>query len=211
MILGKFPHSIPSSLIGRESTLNDLEEIDPTLAKSLQFMVHNPVTDMLEVPFTYEVEFFGTKRVVELVENGQDILLSDQNKQKYITTFLRAKLCREIEAQTQEFKTGLFEIVPEYLLKYFLPYELETLICGQTEIEVDFLEENVQYNNCSSSTPLILWFWDIVRNFDQEERMSLLFFITGASSIPYSGFKDFQITITRSNKSEDSLPIAHTW
>jgi len=191
--------------------LNDLEEIDPALAKSLQFMVHNSVTDVLELPFTYEVEFFGTKRVVELVENGQDLLLNDQNKSRYITAFLKAKLCKEIEAQTQEFKTGLFEIVPEYLLKYLLPYELETLICGQTEIEVDFLKENVQYKNCSSSTPLIQWFWDTIRSFDQEERMSLLFFITGASSIPYSGFKDFQITITRSNKSEDSLPIAHTW
>jgi len=205
-----FTRSFLKFILGRDSTLNDLEEIDPALAKSLQFMVHNSVTDVLELPFTYEVEFFGTMRTVELVENGQDLLLNDYNKQRYITSFLKAKLCKEIESQTQEFKKGLFEIVPEYLLKYLLPYELETLICGQTEIEVDYLQENVQYKNCSNNTPLITWFWDTIRNFDQEERMSLLFFITGASSIPYSGFKDFQITITKSNKSDDSLPIAHT-
>jgi len=197
--------------IGRESNLNDLEEIDPSLAKSLQYMIHNSITGVLELPFTYEVDFFGSRRVVELVENGQDIILDDNNKHKYITTFLKAKLCKEIEQQSEEFKAGLFEIIPEYLLKYFLPYEFETLICGQTEIEVSDLQQNVQYKNCSSSSQLIKWFWEAVNEFNQEERMSLLFFITGSSSIPYSGFKDFKITVTRSNKDPNSLPISHTW
>jgi len=40
--------------------------------------------------------------------------------------------------------------------------------------------------------------------------MSLLFFITGSSSIPYGGFKETKITIIKNNKDTDSLPIAHT-
>lgn len=174
-------------------------------------MINNSITGVLELPFTYEVDFFGSRRVVELVENGQDIILDDNNKHKYITTFLKAKLCKEIEQQSEEFKTGLFEIIPEYLLKHFLPYEFETLICGQTEIEVSDLQQNVQYKNCSSSSQLIKWFWEAVNEFNQEERMGLLFFITGSSSIPYSGFKDFKITISKSNKDPNSLPISHTW
>ena len=197
--------------IDREPNLNDLEEIDPSLAKSLKFMIHNQISDVLEVDFTYEVDFFGTKRMVELVENGSGIMLNDENKHRYITSFLKAKLCTEIQLQAKEFKAGLFEFIPEYLLNYFLPYEFETLICGQTEIQVENLKQNVEYKGCSNSTPLIGWFWDVVREFNQEERMSLLFFITGSSSIPYSGFREFKITITKSSKDVKSLPVAHTW
>ena len=145
------------------------------------------------------------------MEDGENIVLDDQNKHQYITLLLKAKLYKEIEQQAEAFKAGLFEIIPEYLLKHFLPYEFETLICGQTEVQVEDLRQNVQYKNCSSITPMIVWFWEVVEELSQEERMSLLFFITGSSSIPYSGFKEFQVTITKVRKDSSSLPIAHTW
>lgn len=121
------------------------------------------------------------------------------------------KLYKEIEAQTAVFKKGLFDIVPESLLKLFLPHEMETLICGQSQIDIKDLMQNIQFKDCSKSDQLIVWFYEIVESFNQEERMGLLFFITGSSSVPFGGFKESKITIIKIVKSSDSLPVAHTW
>ncbi len=190
--------------------MNDLEELDPDLAKSLSYIIHNPIGD-LEVNFNYETEVLGKKETIELTENGHNRLLTDDNKHEYVNLFIQAKLIKEIEVQTREFKKGLFEIVPESLIKLFLPYELETLICGQSQVDIEDLMQNVQYRDCSKSDKLIVWFWEVVEEFELEERMSLLFFITGSSSIPYGGFKETKITIIKSGKSPNTLPVAHTW
>lgn len=188
-----------------------MEELDPDLAKSLLFIIENPIEDDLGIFFTYETEVFGEKEIIELVENGRNKPVTEENKHEYVNLFLQAKLCKEIEVQTKEFKKGLFEIVPDSLIKLFLPYELETLICGQSQVDVEDLMQNVQYRDCSRSDKVVQWFWEVVEEFELEERTSLLFFITGSSSIPYGGFKETKITIIKSNKDTNSLPVAHTW
>lgn len=37
--------------------------------------------------------------------------------------------------------------------------------------------------------PVVLWFWQAVESFDNEERLRLLQFVTGTSSVPIAGFK----------------------
>ncbi len=180
------------------------------MAKSIHYIIQNPIGD-LGVAFTYETELFGEKEIVELTENGNNKFITDENKTDYVPLLIQARLFSEIEVQMKEFKKGFFEIVSDSLIKLFLPYELESLICGQSGVDLKDLIQNVQYRDCSKSDPLITWFWEVVEEFDQEERMSLLFFITGSSSLPYGGLKDAKITIMKSFKEEDSLPIAHTW
>ena len=197
-------------LLDQEPNLNDLEELDPDMAKSMLYILQNPIGD-LGVTFNYETEVFGEKEIVELVDNGSNKFVIDENKHEYVHLFVQARLCREIEVQTKEFKKGLFEIIPDSLINIFLPYELETLICGQSQVDLEDLVQNIQYRDCSRSDRFIQWFWEVVEEFDQEERMSLLFFITGSSSIPYGGFKETKITIIKNNKDTDSLPVAHTW
>ena len=36
---------------------------------------------------------------------------------------------------------------------------------------------------------VVLWFWQAVESFDNEERLRLLQFVTGTSSVPIAGFK----------------------
>ena len=191
--------------------MEDLEEIEPELAKSLRYIRQNPIDEGLGLSFTYELDILNVKKTIELIENGNDVSLTDENKKDYVNLFLKAKLFKEIEAQANAFKEGLFQIVPKYLVKHFLPYELELLICGQTEIALEDLKQSVQYRNCSNYDPLIQWFWEILEDFTQQERVSLLMFLTGSASIPYRGIKEFKITIIKTNTSPDHLPVSHTW
>ena len=36
---------------------------------------------------------------------------------------------------------------------------------------------------------VVLWFWQAVEMFDNEQRLRLLQFVTGTSSVPFEGFK----------------------
>jgi len=191
--------------------MKDLEEVEPELAKSLEFIQNNPINEDLELPFTYELNMLGGNKTLDLKENGSNINLSDSNKQEYVDLLFKAKMFNEIKNQTLAFKSALFEFVPEYLLKIFVPYELELLICGQKEVCIEDFKRSVQYRNCSSSDRLIGWFWEIVEGFTQNQRTSLLMFITGSGSIPYRGIQEFKIVIIKTNLSSQYLPISHTW
>jgi len=205
-----FANNFIKSILDLEANLEDLEEIEPELAKSLRYIRQNPIEDSLGLSFTYEMDILNVKKTIELIENGINVSLNDENKKDYINLFLKAKLFKEIEAQATAFKEGLFQIVPKYLIKQFLPFELELLICGQTELALEDLKHSVQYKNCSPLDPLIQWFWEILEDFTQQERVSLLMFLTGSASIPYRGIKDFKITIIKTNKSPEYLPVSHT-
>lgn len=37
--------------------------------------------------------------------------------------------------------------------------------------------------------PVIVWFWQAVQAFNNEQRLRLLQFVTGTSSVPFEGFK----------------------
>lgn len=36
--------------------------------------------------------------------------------------------------------------------------------------------------------PVIVWFWNAIERFTNEQRLRLLQFVTGTSSVPYEGF-----------------------
>jgi E3 ubiquitin-protein ligase HUWE1 len=103
------------------------------------------------------------------------------------------------------------------LISIFNEQELELLISGLPEIEVDDWKANTEYHNYSASSPQIQWFWRAVRSFDKEERAKLLQFVTGTSKVPLNGFKELEgmngvsrFNIHRDYGNKDRLPSSHT-
>ena len=99
----------------------------------------------------------------------------------------------------------------------FNEQELELLISGLPDIDVDDWRNNTEYHNYSASSPQIQWFWRAVRSFDKEERAKLLQFATGTSKVPLNGFKELEgmngfskFNIHRDYGSKDRLPSSHT-
>lgn len=107
--------------------------------------------------------------------------------------------------------------MPAELISIFDEQELELLISGLPDIDVDDWKNNTEYHNYSASSAQIQWFWRAVRSFDKEERAKLLQFVTGTSKVPLNGFKELEgmngfsrFNIHRDYGNKDRLPSSHT-
>ena len=103
------------------------------------------------------------------------------------------------------------------MIAIFNEQELELLISGLPDIDIDDWKNNTEYHNYSASSSQIQWFWRAVRSFDKEERAKLLQFVTGTSKVPLNGFKELegmngfsQFNIHRAYGNKDRLPSSHT-
>lgn len=103
------------------------------------------------------------------------------------------------------------------MISIFNEQELELLISGLPDIDIDDWKSNTEYQNYTPSSQQIQWFWRAVRSFDKEERAKLLQFVTGTSKVPLNGFKELEgmngisrFNIHRDYGDKDRLPSSHT-
>lgn len=103
-------------------------------------------------------------------------------------------------------------------MRIFNEKELELLISGVPDIDIDDWKNQTEYRGYTSVSGPVQWFWRAVRSFNQEERAKLLQFATGTSKVPLEGFaklygisgiQKFQIHKDYS-KVKGRLPSAHT-
>ncbi|EGE04949.1 DNA binding protein URE-B1 [Trichophyton equinum CBS 127.97] len=177
----------------------------------------NDITDILTENFSVEVEDFGETRVIDLVENGRNIPVTQENKEEYVQHVVEHRLTGSVKEQLDHFLRGFHDIIPADLISIFNEQELELLISGLPEIDVNDWKNNTEYHNYSASSPQIQWFWRAVRSFDKEERAKLLQFVTGTSKVPLNGFRELEgmngfskFNIHRDYGSKDRLPSSHT-
>ena len=112
---------------------------------------------------------------------------------------------------------GFHEIIPAELVAIFNEQELELLISGLPEIDVDDWKSNTEYHNYTGASPQIQWFWRAIRSFDKEERAKLRQCVTGTSKVPLNGFGELEgmngfsrFNIHRDYGNKDRLPSSHT-
>ena len=79
------------------------------------------------------------------------------------------------------------------MVKIFNDHELELLISGLPEIDIDDLRANTEYAGYTAASQSIQWFWKIVRELSKQELALLVQFVTGTSKVPLEGFKALQV------------------
>jgi E3 ubiquitin-protein ligase HUWE1 len=131
--------------------------------------------------------------------------------------FSRVSLRDWIYRENSNEDLGFHEIIPAELVAIFNEQELELLISGLPEIDVDDWKSNTEYHNYTGASPQIQWFWRAIRSFDKEERAKLLQFVTGTSKVPLNGFKELEgmngfsrFNIHRDYGNKERLPSSHT-
>ncbi|WFD19839.1 HECT-type E3 ubiquitin transferase [Malassezia caprae] len=211
-----FTRSFYKHMLGRSVDYKDLEAVDPEYYNSIEWMLHNDITDVLELTFAVEDEVFGETQVVELKPEGASIPVTEENKHEYVRLVTEQRLTNSIRSQIDAFLEGFHEVIPRPLIQLFSEQELELLISGLPDIDVDEWKNNTELQGYSSSDPMIQWWWRAVRSFDQTQKAKLLQFITGTSKVPLEGFAHLQgvngtqrFSIHRAF-GEDRLPAAHT-
>jgi E3 ubiquitin-protein ligase HUWE1 len=212
-----FSRAVYKCILGRSVSIKDMETLDLDYYKSLLWMLENDITDIITETFAVETDDFGEKQVIDLIENGRNIPVTQENKEEYVQRVVDYRLVKSVKDQLDNFLKGFHEIIPPELISIFNEQELELLISGLPEIEVDDWKANTEYHNYSASSPQIQWFWRAVRSFDKEERAKLLQFVTGTSKVPLNGFKELEgmngvskFNIHRDYGNKDRLPSSHT-
>lgn len=69
--------------------------------------------------------------------------------------------CRGIEQQTKTFLEGFNEVVPLEWLKYFDERELELMLCGMQEIDIEDWQRNTIYRHYNRNSKQVVWFWQV--------------------------------------------------
>ncbi|KAF9362900.1 hypothetical protein BGX34_005286 [Mortierella sp. NVP85] len=212
-----FTRSFYKHILGRPVDYRDVEAVDPEYYKSLVWMLENDITDIVDETFSVETDDFGTTKIVDLKPNGRNIPVTEENKHEYVKYITEQKLTLAIKDQIHSFLKGFHEIIPAHLISIFNEQELELLISGLPDIDIDEWKNNSEYQNYTPASPQIQNFWRAVRSFDQTERAKLLQFVTGTSKVPLGGFSQLQgisgiqkFQIHKDFSSTKRLPSAHT-
>ena len=204
-------HGVLKKILGHSLTLRDLEAVDPELYRSLTFIKDNYIED-IGLTFTTQFESFGRYYTVKLKKDGDQIDLTEENKEEYIQLMLEHRLYGQTKAQIDAFVHGFLSIIPRENLKSFTSNELDLIICGLPDISIDDLEKNVEFiGPYSHHSQTIKDLFAILRSWDTTKRSLFLIFVTSSSNVPVGGFgqmsKPFRIQwVSDSNK----LPEAHT-
>jgi hypothetical protein len=212
-----FTRSFYKHILGIPVDFKDLEAVDPEFYKSLVWILENDITDVMELTFSVESDEFGIHKVIDLKPEGQTLPVTESNKREYVKLVTEYKLTTAIKPQIDAFLRGFHEIIPAALISIFNEQELELLISGMPDIDVDDWKNNTEYSGYTVSSPQIQWYWRAVRSFDQEYRAKLLQFVTGTSKVPLDGFSKLQgssgvqrFQIHRDYGAKGRLPSAHT-
>ncbi|KAK3295014.1 uncharacterized protein B0H64DRAFT_200300 [Chaetomium fimeti] len=203
-------------VLSKNVVLADMEGVDADFHRSLQWMLDNDITGVLEQTFSTEDERFGVITVEDLIPNGRNIDVTNDNKKEYVDLMVKWRIQKRIAEQFEAFKEGFQDLIPQDLINVFDERELELLIGGIAEIDVDDWKKHTDYRGYTESDEVIQFFWQTVRSWDGEQKSRLLQFTTGTSRIPVNGFKDLQgsdgprrFTIEKAGE-VNNLPKAHT-
>ncbi|XP_067624838.1 E3 ubiquitin-protein ligase Su(dx) [Eurosta solidaginis] len=204
-------------MLNKKLTIKDIETIDPEFYNSLIWVRDNNIDECgLELWFSVDFEVLGQIIHHELKENGEKERVTEDNKEEYITLMTEWRMTRGIEQQTKTFLEGFNEVVPLEWLKYFDERELELILCGMQDVDVDDWQRNTIYRHYNRNSKQVMWFWQFVRDTDNEKRARLLQFVTGTCRVPVGGFAELmgsngpqRFCIEKVGK-ETWLPRSHT-
>uniref|UniRef100_A0A4W3GUR3 E3 ubiquitin-protein ligase n=1 Tax=Callorhinchus milii TaxID=7868 RepID=A0A4W3GUR3_CALMI len=213
---GFFIRPMYKMMLQKAITLKDMESVDSEYYNSLMWILENDPTD-LDLRFTVDEELFGQTQQHELKPGGSEILITNKNKKEYIHLVMQWRFVNRIQKQMNSFQEGFFELVPQDLIKIFDENELELLMCGLGDVDVNDWRQNTKYKNgYEINHPVIQWFWKAVLLMDSEKRIRFLQFVTGTSRVPMNGFAELygsngpQLFTIEQWGTPEKLPRAHT-
>jgi len=229
-----FGHNFLRSVFGLKTDAQDLlpllEIVDKTLHTKLKYILDGSygslgdtlqdALDQSNLPRVFSINESHCPELVKstmLKDKGDEIEITEANKEEFVNCLLDRLLISGVARQVECFRRGLLRVVPDHVVQRIAELmsvkEIELLVCGSEEIDVDDWEKHTQYENgFSHDSQVVGWFWDVVRGMSQQMRGALLSFATGSSQVPSGGFRFLQpelFTIQRVAVT-DRYPEAHT-
>jgi hypothetical protein len=212
-------------ICGELPSLLDLEDIDEGLTRSILHSfrhiddpskVDNPITDSQ----TFSSIFFETFTIInsndveiELVPQGSTIDVTFENRIVYCDMVQYYRL-HEFDRQARAIREGLTTVIPLAYVNLQSAWDLEILVCGTPEIDIELLERVTQYEGgCNRNSPHVKFFWNVMRSYNTDERQALVKFVWGRTRLPLneaSFTQKFKIQSYSCPVPDQYFPLAHT-
>jgi len=197
LVTGHMVRHMYKHILGWPVMFEDLELPDEGYYNSLKSLLDLENVEDVCLDFTFTENALGENRVVELMEGGEDVSVTNDNLPEFMEANLNYHLMDRVKPQQTELLLGFYDIIPEPLLTIFDFQELELLMCGVPVIDIDDWMANTSYSGNfeqqGEKASTVQWFWEVIREeFDQETRARLLQFVTGSSGVPSRGFSVLQ-------------------
>ncbi|GME76556.1 unnamed protein product [[Candida] boidinii] len=219
----KLPKVLYKKLMNYRITLDDYIQVYPTSGlglKKLFEMEDDEVIDSLELYFeiTYQ-DIFGNNKNYQLIENGANIKVNNENKVLYIEKYIDFYFNRINFKQFKSFYKGFQNVIGGNALSLFTPEEIELILVGNDndigKLDIDILKSITKYQGWGTITndiiPLqINWFWEFFNELNNKRQRNLLKFITGSDRLPATGLPSLNFKITKLKGDCKRFPIAHT-
>lgn len=197
-------------IIGIPVTFSDLEFVDDVLYRNLKWLkrqAEDGEHEMIEsMMLDFSISYTAASQTVtyDLKEDGSNIPVTAENLDEYLQLRLRHRLLDSVKCQLENLLLGFYEVIPPELLSVFDYQELDLLLCGVPELDLEdwmrHTEYMGEYRRLGGKHHIIRWFWRSVEAMSNEDRVRLLQFTTGCARLPVQGFKALQSSDGRYRK-----------
>ncbi|KAG4087335.1 hypothetical protein H8356DRAFT_1281619 [Neocallimastix lanati (nom. inval.)] len=209
-----FPRLMYKRLLDEEPTLEDIKLAFPALGKGLEQMLNwtdGDVGDIFMRSFQISYEVYGQVKTYNLVENGENILVTNENREEFVKLYIHHLVIDSIKRQFTAFRRGFYKVCGGYALKMCRAEELELLISGSVELDYEELEKATEYDDGYSKDHIVIKnFWEIVHAMTYDQKKKLLMFVTASDRVPLKGLGNLTFVIQRNGPDTDRLPTALT-
>lgn len=201
--------------MGKKGNFLDLSHSHPSLYRSLQKLLEHEGNVEEDMMLTYQIshkDLFGNPILHDLKDQGDQIPVTEGNRQEFVVTYADYMLNSSVETQFRAFKKGFLMVTKESPLQYlFRPEEVELLICGSRKLDFEALEKTTEYDGgYSKDSQTIRDFWETIHSFGEEKKRLFLQFTTGTDRAPVGGLGKLKMIIAKNGSDTDRLPTSHT-
>lgn len=199
----KFSSILWKLILDKDLSLDDMEDFNYYVYDTLKNVEEKDVSSM---NLTF-VDYYED----ELIKNGKNIQVTNENKGKYIELMYNRIIYNGVDVDKLDLVKNAFESVVSFSkYKDKNADDIMDQINGDDIVDVDDLIENIEYN--SQDKEYVDLFFKIIKKFSNENLKKLIKFITGSSAVPVKGFtyleKSINIMITDNNT--NWYPMAST-
>lgn len=201
-------------LKGHSCSLEDLVELHPDLARGLQALLSfdGDVESVFQTSFQISyADIFGVTHDKDLKPDGSNILVTNDTRQEFIDLYINHIFNDSVEVQFNAFSRGFNKVCAGNALDLFTPTELEFLLCGNPNLDFDDLERGTRYQDgFDAASPTVKMFWDVLKEFGQDDKKKFLKFTTGSDRAPIDGLSQLGLILSRNTDEDERLPSSHT-
>jgi len=187
-------------LLGRTNTLNDLPTLDDVLYRSLIFL-KNFEGDFESLCLTFAIDQYSDdevppdrRRQIALRPGGGDVSVTRENRLEYIYLVAHYRLNAQMKRACDAFLRGFETVIPRPWIHMFSPAELQMVLGGSNApLDLDDWREHTTYSGGYTSVhSTVVWFWEVLADFDAQQQAATLKFATSCSRPPLMGFRWLQ-------------------